>query len=108
MDTLNLIVDFLNGLNIILALGSALFALCIIFNIGLKEDLMLTRGWKFIFPAIISFAWLRIYSIFAEYGVYSASRLLNASLNFVFLSFLFAGLLVQYLAIQKTLDQRKK
>ena len=50
----------------------------------------------------------KVYEFFTEYTLYSYPRILRELLGFLFISAIFIGLLVQYLAIQDVIGHRRK
>ncbi len=103
---LELFTDVLVGVNIVLIFGSAFLALEIIRCLGMKDNYVLAKGWKYILPAVLVIAVLHVYNFFADYSVYNPSRLVQELMYLVFNICLFSGLLVQFLAIKKVLEER--
>ncbi|MBU0672390.1 MAG: hypothetical protein KJ732_05110 [Candidatus Margulisbacteria bacterium] len=104
---LEFITDIIVGLNIVLILSSVFLVLEIFRSVGRDDLYVLAKGWKYLVPAVIIMAVLRVYDFFIEYSIYTSSRVVQESMYLVFTVFLFSGLLVQYLAIKKTLDSRE-
>jgi hypothetical protein len=101
---LEFITDIVVGINMVLVFGSAFLAMEIIRSLGMKQTYVLATGWKFVLPAIMIIALIRTYDFFKEYAVYSAPRLISEGMYLVFNLTLFAGLLVQFLAIKRALE----
>lgn len=99
------ILDFIAGLNLVLILGSFFLSVGII--LSLKEgEYVLARGWKYILPAVLVFAIVKVFDFFDEYSLYDPSRYIRESLLLAFSFLMFLGLLIQYLAIKETLSKR--
>jgi len=105
---LELITDFIVGINIVLIFGSVFLVLEIFRLVGQGQAYVLARSWKYLVPAVIVIALLRVYDFFVEYSVYSSSRLIQETLFLFFSIFLFAGLMVQFIAIKNALTGRNK
>ena len=102
-----MIGDILAGVNMVLIIGSFFLACGII--LLLKEgEYVLAKGWRYIMPAVLVFAVLKVYDFFSEFAFYSASRIFRESLLMVISVFLFSGLLVQYLAIKDAVTGRNE
>lgn len=97
-NTLLVLSDFLAGVNVVLVFGTIFLVLEIMFSLGLKGGFVLAAGWRFLFPAIAVLAVMRIYDFFLRYT--AQMMLLRGMLNLVFTALLFAGVLIQYLAIR--------
>jgi len=99
--------DLVVGINIVLIFGSVFLALEIIKSLGMKQSYVLAKGWTYILPAVGMIALIRIYDFFTEYSVYSGSRLIHELMYLAFNVTLFAGLLVQFMAIKKAMAGRE-
>jgi hypothetical protein len=100
------LADVLAGINMVLIIGSFFLSCGIIFMLR-EGEYVLAKGWKYILPAVLIFAVLKVYDFFDEYSLYSGSRLFKEGLLLLFSLFLFVGLLVQYLAIKKAVSGRE-
>lgn len=97
--------DILAGINMVLIIGSFFLASGII--LLLKEgEYVLAKGWKYILPAVLIFAVLKVYDFFSEFSFYSASRIFREGMLLIFSLFLFVGLLIQYIAIKNVVTGR--
>ncbi|MFH1347996.1 MAG: hypothetical protein ABIH22_04825 [Candidatus Margulisiibacteriota bacterium] len=101
------ITDVIVGINMVLVFGSVFMALEIIRGLGLKQSYVLAAGWKYMLPAVAIIAVIRTYDFFQEYSTYSGSRLVHEGLYLAFNMTLFAGLMVQFLAIKKAKEGRE-
>ena len=99
--------DILAGTNMVLIIGS-FFLACGILLLLKEGEYVLAKGWRYIMPAVLVFAVLKVYDFFSEFAFYSASRIFRESLLMVISVFLFSGLLVQYLAIKDAVTGRNE
>jgi len=100
------LTDILVGINIVLIFGSAFLAMEIIRSLGMKDNYVLAKGWKFVLPAVLIIAVIHVYNFFADFTVYTPSRLIVEMMYLAFNGFLFSGLLVQFIAIKKVIEER--
>lgn len=99
------IIDVITGFNLVLIIGSFFLAAGII--LSLKEgEYVLAKGWKYVLPAVLLFAVLKVYDFFTEYALYTQSRYVRESLQLGFSGLIFFGLLIQYLAIKEVISKR--
>ena len=99
------IIDLMAGLNLVLILGSFFLATGIILSLR-EGEYILAKGWKYILPAVLVFAVIKVYDFFTEYALYSSSRVVREGLLLGFSSLLFMGLLIQYMAIKEVISKR--
>ena len=104
---LEFVIDLIVGLNIVLIFGSLFLAMALIKTIGLGDSFVLTKGWKFVLPAVGIFAVIQVYEFFTSYTTYTPSRGILQSLYLCFNVLIFTGLLVQFLAIKKVYEERR-
>ncbi|MFA4858962.1 MAG: hypothetical protein WC901_06555 [Candidatus Margulisiibacteriota bacterium] len=100
------LADVFAGISIVLIIGSFFLSCGIIFMLR-EGEYVLAKGWRYILPAVLIFAVLKIYDFFDEYSFYSGSRVFKEGLLLLFSLFLFVGLLVQYLAIKNAVSGRE-
>jgi len=96
--------DIITGINVVLVFGAALLVLEIIISLGFKGSYILGAGWRFLLPAIIVLAVIRVYDFFFRYT--PLMLFFREIMSLVFIILLFTGILVQYLAIRAALDKR--
>ncbi len=101
-------LDVLAAVNMVLIFGSFFLALGIIFSLHGTEGYTLAKGWPYILIAVLILSVNKVYEFFTEYTLYSYPRILRELLGFLFISAIFIGLLVQYLAIQDVIGHRRK
>ena len=104
---MELITDVVVGMNMVLVFGSVFLALEIIKSLGMKQSYVLARGWIYILPAVVFIALIRVYDFFTQYSVYTPSRIIQELLYLAFNMTLFAGLLVQFMAIKRAMEGRE-
>jgi hypothetical protein len=102
-----LVADILAGINMVLVFGS-FFLACGIILILKEGEYVLAKGWRFILPAVLVFAVIKVYDFFSEFSFYSTSRLFREGMLLIFSLFLFIGLLIQYLAIKDAVSGREQ
>jgi hypothetical protein len=96
--------DLITGINVILVFGALFLVLEIVISLGKRGGYILAAGWRFFLPAIVVLAAIRIYDFFLRYSPLTA--FFREILNLVFTALLFAGILVQYLAIRGVIEKR--
>ena len=102
-----LLADILAGINMVLIIG-AVFLSCGIILLLKEGEYVLAKGWKYILPAVLVFAVLKVYDFFSEFSFVSASRIFREGMLLIFSFFLFFGLLIQYMAIKDAVTGREK
>ena len=100
------VIDIIVGLNTVLIFGSVFLVMEVVRCLGTSDSYVLAKGWRYLLPAIMLMAVIRVYDFFTQYSIYSSSRLLQELLNLMINGFLFTGLLVQFLAIRAAIEKR--
>jgi len=99
-------LDLLSGINLLFILSSFIISVALIIALR-QNEYVLAKGWKYLLPAVLSFAILQIINFFTDFSLYSTSRLLKEGLLFIFSFMLFLGLLIQYMAVQQAMSSRE-
>jgi hypothetical protein len=102
------ICDVFSALSIVLIFCSFFLTMAIVSLLGSRQSYVLVKGWLFLLPAILVVAFIRVYDFFVVYGFYSRGEMWYELLYVIFGAFLFLSLLVQFLAINQTIEGRKK
>jgi hypothetical protein len=106
MNRMESFIDLIVGANIVLTFGSVFLVLEVVRCLGMGDSYVLAKGWRYLLPAILLMAVIRVYDFFTQYSIYSSSRLLQELLSLTINGFIFTGLLVQFLAIRSAIDKR--
>ena len=102
-----LISDLISEASMILIFSSIFLVVAIITSLSSHESYILAKGWLFLLPAVLVIAIIRIYDFSLDYGFSSIGKMVHELLYLTFGVFLFASLLIQFLAIRQTIESRK-